>query len=423
MPPDREVTARQHIDNTSEDTPSAAVSRRSCNWVHPVLVEGVTPSCGKGIVASQDVSQGTLLMVYGGRVMTLEEFEALSDSMQHFPYQVEENLFLGPRDENELGVGERLNHSCSPNAGFQGAIHVVAIRDVRAGESITIDYATCVSADHDAFVMVCKCGEKNCRGVITGEDWKRQEIQARLLPYFQPYLRRKIQRSRSVDNDDQPTQFPSTSASNDDSRSKEPIVARVWGTCSRLAKAVVFFCKSAFKQDWGAIVVSCLAALPSNLLTCVLVVWGAEWLASKPLFSSQAAYVSAVSLLTGFVGYATYLLMYYVGMVYKERSDLWIDGRLSPYQMRLKLRVIVCDFVMHLPSDFFVLPLMGAGQGGLYVLGLSQFWSIFWAQAIADMAYAVKEPLFWHGAKKVARSWDASSVQPLTRSAEFRSVR
>ena len=38
----------------------------------------------------------------------------------------------------------------------------------------------------------------------------------------------------------------------------------------------------------------------------------------------------------------------------------------------------------------------------MYMAGVSQFWSIFWAQAIADALSAVKEPFFWHGAKKLA---------------------
>lgn len=410
------------MGNAWREIASEPVPKRESNWVHPALTEGSTTSCGKCIIASQNLPQGTLLLVYGGQVMTLEEFEALSDYMQNFPYQVEETLLIGPRDESELGVGERLNHSCAPNAGFQGAIHVVAIRDIKAGESVTIDYATCVSADHGAFVMPCKCGEKTCRGVITGQDWRQQEIQARLYAYFQPYLQRKIRELRSSNNDDRLSQLPRTSANDDGAEIQKQPSARVYGTVTRLARKIALFCKSAFQQDWGAIVVSCLAALPSNLLTCVLVLWGAEWLASKQLFSSEAAYISAVSCLTGFVGYATYLLMYYGGMLYKERNDLIVNGRFAPHQVKMKLRVIACDFVMHLPSDFFVLPLMGAGQGGLYALGISQFWSIFWAQAIADAAYAVKEPLFWHGAKKVVLSLSAHYSSTVEQKTELKRI-
>jgi hypothetical protein len=132
------------------------------------------------------------------------------------------------------------------------------------------------------------------------------------------------------------------------------------------------------------------------------VIWGAEWLKVHQIFESQTAYITAVSILTGFVGYATYLLGYYGGMLIKERADLLEDGVFSWARFRKKCRVIWYDFVIHLPSDFYSLPLLSAGQGGMYMAGVSQFWSIFWAQAIADALSAVKEPFFWHGAKKLA---------------------
>jgi hypothetical protein len=162
------------------------------------------------------------------------------------------------------------------------------------------------------------------------------------------------------------------------------------------------FLKGALRHEWGAAVVSFTSAIPSNLLSCIIVIWGAEWLKVHQIFESQTAYITAVSILTGFVGYATYLLGYYGGMLIKERADLLEDGVFSWARFRKKCRVIWYDFVIHLPSDFYSLPLLSAGQGGMYMAGVSQFWSIFWAQAIADALSAVKEPFFWHGAKKLA---------------------
>ncbi len=162
------------------------------------------------------------------------------------------------------------------------------------------------------------------------------------------------------------------------------------------------FLKGALKQEWGAAVVSFTSAIPSNLLSCAIVIWGADWLEDHKVFESETAYITAVSILTGFVGYATYLIGYYGGMLIKERADLLDEGVFSWNRFRRKCRVIWYDFVIHLPSDFYSLPLLSAGQGGMYVAGVSQFWSIFWAQAIADALSAVKEPFFWYGAKQLA---------------------
>ena len=46
-----------------------------------------------------------------------------------------------------------LNHSCEPNVGVQGQIVFVAMRDVAAGEELTLDYGT---IDHDAEPMACR---------------------------------------------------------------------------------------------------------------------------------------------------------------------------------------------------------------------------------------------------------------------------
>jgi hypothetical protein len=103
--------------------------------------------------------------------------------------------------------------------------------------------------------------------------------------------------------------------------------------------------------------------------------------------------------------------MYYAGMLFKERRELYENGRLSWRQVKRMGRVIWYDFIIHLPADFFALPMLSFGQGGLYLAGVSQFWSIFWAQAIADASAAVKEPFFWHGAKKLAEASEARQVR------------
>jgi SET domain-containing protein len=63
-----------------------------------------------------------------------------------------------------------LNHSCEPNAELVEYEHednepseivVHAIRTIRPGEELTIDYAW----PHDAAIP-CLCGAKNCRGFI-----------------------------------------------------------------------------------------------------------------------------------------------------------------------------------------------------------------------------------------------------------------
>jgi len=57
------------------------------------------------------------------------------------------------------------NHSCEPNTGFAG-LDVVALRDIAAGEELTIDYAT--FCDGHLVPFDCRCGSPRCRGRIYG---------------------------------------------------------------------------------------------------------------------------------------------------------------------------------------------------------------------------------------------------------------
>lgn len=54
-----------------------------------------------------------------------------------------------------------LNHSCSPNATFQG-VDLIALRPIAAGESITFDYNTTEFEMAEPFT--CQCGA--CGGLV-----------------------------------------------------------------------------------------------------------------------------------------------------------------------------------------------------------------------------------------------------------------
>jgi SET domain-containing protein len=58
-----------------------------------------------------------------------------------------------------------INHSCTPNAYMRtlyGHVLFFALRDIQAGEEITIDYEQTLHPDSKR----CFCGAKNCRGTI-----------------------------------------------------------------------------------------------------------------------------------------------------------------------------------------------------------------------------------------------------------------
>ncbi|HEY7785226.1 MAG TPA: SET domain-containing protein-lysine N-methyltransferase [Pyrinomonadaceae bacterium] len=58
-----------------------------------------------------------------------------------------------------------INHSCTPNAYMKissGHILFIALKDIKPGEEITIDYESTLHSDKKR----CTCGAPSCRGTI-----------------------------------------------------------------------------------------------------------------------------------------------------------------------------------------------------------------------------------------------------------------
>jgi SET domain-containing protein len=53
------------------------------------------------------------------------------------------------------------NHSCSPNLDKNHT----ALRDINAGEELTVDYAQFSDKD---WSMKCNCGAESCKGIVRG---------------------------------------------------------------------------------------------------------------------------------------------------------------------------------------------------------------------------------------------------------------
>lgn len=140
-----------------------------------------------GAYASQSITAGEILAVFGGEIMTLEQMEADWSEIQHLSLQVEDDLFLV---STYPGPGDYINHSCDPTGWLVGQIVLVARRDIQVGEMISFDYATTDGSSYDEFE--CLCGSPACRGQITGRDWLIPELQKRYHAHFSPYLQRKI---------------------------------------------------------------------------------------------------------------------------------------------------------------------------------------------------------------------------------------
>ena len=148
---------------------------------------------GIGLFAHESIARGELVAVKGGYIMTRAQWADLEPVVGlAAEVQIAADLVIAPRTTAEYeGAMMYLNHACEPNVGVEGQIVFVTLRDVAAGEELVIDYA--MMDDHEE-TMACHCEKHGCRGIVTGKDWQRSDLQRRYHGYFSSYLARQINR-------------------------------------------------------------------------------------------------------------------------------------------------------------------------------------------------------------------------------------
>ncbi len=153
-----------------------------------LVVKDIPAKAGKGVFATQNFQKGDVLVIFGGRAVTRETLDGISAELGRHALQVGKDLFLL---QHAFEEGEWLNHSCDPNLGFEGQITLVAMRDIQEGEEVCFDYSMVDMSDADEFD--CACGSTLCRGRMTGEDWRRADLQTRYKGYFGAHVQRAIE--------------------------------------------------------------------------------------------------------------------------------------------------------------------------------------------------------------------------------------
>lgn len=163
---------------------------RKLSYVSPKASVKQSAIEGRGLFAAESINKGEVVAVKGGYVFNRAKLNELQKLLGAAEIQIGDDLFIGPLGEEEREGGMIFsNHSCEPNIGVQGQIVFVAMRDIREGEELTHDWAT---TDDDHYEMLCRCGAPNCRKVITGQDWRKKDLQEKYKGYMSWYLIEKI---------------------------------------------------------------------------------------------------------------------------------------------------------------------------------------------------------------------------------------
>lgn len=140
--------------------------------VNPTIEIKDSPIQGKGLFTKVPIKKGEPVWISKGtepvkeKIYTEEEFKAFQKWCIENDKEWDA-VALGD-DRHRAAVADRANHpenygnhSCDPNLDKDH----VALRDINAGEELTLDYA---QFSEKGWAMQCNCGTDNCRSIVRG---------------------------------------------------------------------------------------------------------------------------------------------------------------------------------------------------------------------------------------------------------------
>ena len=134
---------------------------------------------GKGIILDRDVKQDEIIFRFtGAHVKKLIPW--------HYGRTWLQTGYAEWVIPTPYSAGSYLNHSCDPTAGIKGRNTIVAMRPLKKGEEVTMDYA--LSDTLPLWHMRCRCGAKNCRKVIKPYQDLSFQRQRKYIKYTAKYI-------------------------------------------------------------------------------------------------------------------------------------------------------------------------------------------------------------------------------------------
>lgn len=109
-----------------------------------------------GVFATKNFEKGEIVLKWNPEILKKLEIEKLRNNQKHYIEKAGKNKYFLMQAPEKF-----VNHSCEANTRVKNNCDV-AVRDIKKGEEITSDYGK-----GGLVFFECKCGSKNCRGVIS----------------------------------------------------------------------------------------------------------------------------------------------------------------------------------------------------------------------------------------------------------------
>ena len=139
---------------------------------------------GFGIFAKKNIEKHQAIAVIKGELVNHLVVNKKTSAVGQNWIGVGKNKWINPT------IFAHINHSCDPNAGIKGSRTIAALKNIKKGGEIFIDYSITEEDTLWRLNKKCQCGSKKCRKVIKSIQFLPKKVFGSYLPYIPKYFQK-----------------------------------------------------------------------------------------------------------------------------------------------------------------------------------------------------------------------------------------
>lgn len=145
---------------------------------------------GLGVIAKRDIKKGEIVFIIKGTRITWQVTDEKGALYGEHWIGIGKNTWIDP-----MGYGRYLNHSSNPTCGIRGEVTVCALRDIKKGDEVCIDYSI---TEEQTLWWMDDFSQKGKKTIVRSVQFLPQEKFEAYLPYVPRYFQKVYRRHHSI---------------------------------------------------------------------------------------------------------------------------------------------------------------------------------------------------------------------------------
>lgn len=109
----------------------------------------------KGVFAAKNFRKGEIVLKWSPKILEKPDVDKLDNDQKHYIWKAGKNRYFLMQSPEKF-----VNYACNPNTKVKNDCDI-ATKNIKKDEEITSNYGK-----GNLVSFKCKCGNKNCRGLI-----------------------------------------------------------------------------------------------------------------------------------------------------------------------------------------------------------------------------------------------------------------